>query len=68
MHVNMIYQKNRIDGNIYPIIHTGLGKEPKKVVETNSDADSILCIFGDDETTTEGIIAPVSTSHLSSTN
>lgn len=68
MHINIAYQKNRLDGNVHPLIRAFADGRSDKVKETNSEADSIYCIFGNEDTTVENIfVAPISTSNITST-
>jgi len=66
MHINMVYEKIRIDGNIHPMIHVSTNKE-SHALDTNSEVDSIFCVFGSEDATVENIIAPLSSSHITPT-
>jgi len=65
MNIKIVYSKNKIDGNIYPMVHTWIGEQSPASKETNSITDLVFFKFMD--TTTKGFIAPISKSHLTST-
>jgi hypothetical protein len=67
MNISIAIRKVRIDGNIRPLVHTEIGKEPQNVTENNSEADSINCVFGREDTTIKGIVVPMTQTHSSST-
>lgn len=67
MSINIEIRKIRIDGNIYPLAHAVIGNDSENTKETNSESDSIFCVFGKEEITSKGIVAPITSTHLSTT-
>lgn len=57
--------KNRMDGNIYPLVNANTEEPSKKVYDTNVVMDLMYCVFNAEKTTTENFVVPLSESHLS---
>jgi len=68
LYCNINLQKNRTDGNIYPVNHAEVGKASSKSIDSNATVDFVLFSFGLHDITNPGsVIAQVSPSLRSTT-
>lgn len=63
MEVILTYLKNRLDGNIYDVLHSRANDESKRVNDTNIISDLLFCKYDFEDPGKESILSTIAESY-----